>query len=57
MEGRVFENFQKSQKKFQNSKYAQNRPQKSPNENFQSQKKFQNSKKAQKRSQKRPNVF
>ena len=56
MEGRVIENFQKI-KKFQNSKNAQNRPQKCPNEIFQKQKKFQKSKHAQNCSQKCLNVF
>ena len=55
--GSSLRKFSKKSKKFQNSKNAQNRPQKSPNENFQSRKLFQNSKKAQNRSQNRPNVF
>ena len=55
--GSSLRKFSKKSKKFQNSKNAQNRPQKCPNENFQNQKNFQNSKHAQNRSQKCPNVF
>ena len=56
-EGSSLRKFSNKSKNFRNSKNAQNRPQKCPNDNFQNQKKFQNSKKAQNRSQKFPNKF